>query len=222
MSRTHAPLAAHARLAPAARAALALAFAAGAGAAAGCAPSIRPDPSDRPDASLVDSSIDGVAPTGLVTTKQWPDGSFTTVIDATSLTEWIHVDFAARAEAMPAGTWDLRYQRFHISANGGITGTRGVEVAPLPARALAEVTAVPQAGWLTDAPDGADANVDPDYAFEQGDGWYSYNMENHQLTPRSLIWVVRSPGRTPIKIAIERYYDAAGTPGWITLHWASL
>lgn len=190
--------------------------------AAGCADSIRPDPSTRPDASLVDSAIDGVSPAGVVTTKQWPDGTLTTLVDATSLEAWIYVDFETRAEVAMTGPWDLRFQRFHISANGGVTGTGGVEVVPIADRTLAEVTALPDSGWITDAPDGDDGNLDPDYAFEQGDGWYSYDPQKHVLRPRSLVWVVKSNGGGTIKLAIERYYDPAGTPGWLAFHWAPL
>jgi hypothetical protein len=199
--------------------ALLAALAAVPGGLAGCADSIRPD---RPDASLVDSAIDGVSPAGTVTTKQWPDGTFTTLVDATSLEAWIYVDFETRAEIAMTGPWDLRFQRFHISANGGVTGQGGVEVAPIPAPSLGEVTAAPATGWLTDAPDGADANMDPDYAFEQGDGWYAYDAERHTLMPRPLIWVVKTAGGGTVKLALERYYDPAGTPGWITFHWTTL
>jgi hypothetical protein len=189
--------------------------------AVGCAESIRPDPSSRPDASLVDSSIDGVSPMGAVTTKQWPDGTYTTLVNATSETEWTYVDFETRAEVPATGPWDLRFQRSYISANGGVSGTGGVEVAPIPAGSLAEVTAAPATGWITDAPDD-DNNMIPEYAFEQGDGWYEYNAEKHTLKPRPLVWVVKTVGGSTIKLAIERYYDAAGTPAWFTFHWTTL
>jgi hypothetical protein len=192
------------------------------GGLAGCADSIRPDPSSRPDAFLVDSSIDGVSSMGAVTTKQWPDGTYATLVDATSQTEWTHVDFETRAEVPATGPWDLRFQRSHISTNGGVTGTGGVEVAPIPARSLAEVTAAPATGWITDAPDGGDDDMLPDYAFEQGDGWYEYNAEKHTLKPRPLVWVVKTAGGGTFKLALERYYDAAGTPAWFTFHWATL
>jgi hypothetical protein len=186
-----------------------------AAALAGCAGDIRPDDFGQ------SPPMDALVATGAVTTRQNPDGTFTTIIDATSLTQWTHLDFETRGEAA-AGPWDLRYQRFHISANGGITGSGGVEVVPISERLFDEVTAVPSTGWLTDAPDGEDANLDPDYAFEQGDGWYSYDFDKHTLTPRPLVWVVRSNGGGTFKLRFERYYDTAGTPGWISLRWMPL
>lgn len=183
------------------------------GALAGCAGDIRPS-----DFMLDGPPSDAFTPTGPVTTFQNADGTFTTVVDATSLTAWTHLDFDTRAEATEGGPWEVRFQRFHISVNGGVTGARGVEVAPVAGRLFDEVVAAPAGGWLTDAP----AGDVPGYAFEQGDGWYDYDFERHVLTPRPLVWVVRSPGGATVKLRLERYYDAVGTPGWITLRWKPL
>jgi hypothetical protein len=188
-----------------------------AGALAACAGDIRPS-----DFQLDGPPSDAFTPTGLVTTGQNADGTFTTIIDATSASEWTHVDFDARAAAEAGGPWEVRYQRFHISVNGGVTGPGGVEVVPITGRLFDEVTAAPAGGWLADAPDGDDPGFDPDYAFEQGDGWYTYDFDRHLLTPRPHVWVVRSPSGATVKIKIERYYDAAGTPGWVTLRWKPL
>jgi HmuY protein len=190
-----------------------------AGALAACAGDIRPDDFGRTaDAAPSDS----LTPTGPVTTAPNADGTFTTIINAVSELEWTYLDFETRAMAASTGPWDLRYQRFHISANGGVTGAGGVEVVPLPGRTLAEVTAAPTSGFITDAPDGEDPNMEPDYAFEQGEGWYAYDVQTHTLSPRPIVWVVRSTGGAVIKLAIERYYDQAGSPGWITFRWAPL
>jgi hypothetical protein len=185
---------------------------------AGCAGDIRPDDFGRTEDA---APSDALTPTGPVTTAQNADGTFTTIVDATSMEKWTHLDLETRAEAGEAGPWDLRFQRSHISANGGVTGTGGVEVVPLAA-AFAEVTAAPASGWITDAPDGDDANLDPDYAFAQGEGWYAYDVQTHVLRPRPLVWVVRSTDGGVIKLAIERYYDTVGTPAWITFRWAPL
>lgn len=187
--------------------------------AGGCADSIRPD--QEPDAALGDAPFDVLTPTGTVTTRDNGDGTFTMLVDSTNAAAWIYVDFETRAEVPESGPWDLRYQRFHISTNGGISGTGGVEVARLAA-SFAQVIAAPPAGWVADAPDGADENTVPDYAFEQGDGWYDYNPATHVLTPRPLVWVVKTAGGSTIKLAIQRYYDGAGTPAWFTMHWAPL
>jgi hypothetical protein len=182
---------------------------------AGCFESIAPD---RPDASVAGDT----APAGPYTTTRNSDGTYTTVVDSTSATDWIHGDFETGAGMAASGPWDLRFQRFHISTNGGVSGTGGVEVVPVAGLAFADVTSPPASGWLSDAADGDDANMDPDYAFEQGDGWYAYDAMTHVLTPRPLVWIVKTNGGSTIKLEIERYYDDAGTAGWLTLHWSPL
>lgn len=177
-----------------------------------CFESIAPD---KPDAGF---QPDAVA-LGKYTTTRGTDGTYTTIVDSTSATEWIYGDFETGAEIEATGPWDLRFQRFHISTNGGISGTGGVEVAPVPGLAFAQVTSAPASGWISDAVDGDDANMDPDYAFEQGDGWYDYNPMTHVLTPKSLVWVVKTNGGSTIKLEITKYYDDAGTAGWFAFHW---
>jgi hypothetical protein len=181
-----------------------------------CADSIAPV---HPDAGDVDDATQGG---GRYSTTRGADGSFTTTLDATSATEWIHVDLDEDTEATASGPWDLRFQRFHISTNGGVSGDAGVEVARLDGVSFESVTIAPTSGWTTDQEDGDDENLDPDYAFEQGDRWYSYDVMLHVLTPRPIVWVVRTSSDSLIKLEILRYYDAAGTAGWFTYRWARL
>jgi hypothetical protein len=182
---------------------------------AGCAESIRPD---RPDGGpTVDATF--IGPFGTVTNA---DGSFTTRVDATSVEAWVYGDFETSAAVTETDAWDLRFQRFHISTNGGISGNAGVEVVPLNGVPFDALFIAPDTGYVSDAPDGDDANMDPDYAFEQGDGWYAYDQETHVLTPRELVWVVKTAGGSQIKLAIVGYYDDAGTAGFLTFRWAPL
>lgn len=188
-------------------------------AAAGCAQDLRPA---QPDAAGP-GDPDAPPPPGKLATTPNGDGSFTTVVDSTSSTEWVRGDFTSGALVDDdGGPWHLRFQRFHIALNGGVSGSAGVEVAPVAAATLAQVTAAPATGWITDEPDGDDPNTDPDYAFEQGDGWYAYDASTHVLTPRPIVWVVKLSAGAFVKLRIEKYYDAAGTSGWFTLTWAPL
>jgi hypothetical protein len=92
----------------------------------------------------------------------------------------------------------------------------------VPGLAFAQVTSAPASGWISDAVDGDDANMDPDYAFEQADGWYDYDPMTHVLTPKSLVWVMKTNGSSTIKLEITKYYDDAGTAGWFTVHWGPM
>lgn len=186
-------------------------------AATGCFQSIAPD---RPDGGLVDNG-DATTPTGPFSTTRGSDGTYTTIVDSTSVEEWTYGDFETGSDSPAAGPWDLRFQRFHISTNGGISGTGGVEVVAMTGP-FSQVTSPPTSGWLTDADDGDDENTEPDYAFEQGDGWYDYNPMTHVLTPKPLIWVVKTNGGSTLKLEITKYYDDAGTAGWFTLHWSPM
>jgi HmuY protein len=176
----------------------------------GCFESIAPDAGVAADATTV----------GKYSTTRNADGSYTTVIDATSAADWVYGDFDTGLETSMTGPWDLRFQRFHISTNGGVSGSGGVEVVPIAEVPFVQVTAAPASGWTSDS--GDDANGAPSYAFEQGNGWYDYDPTTHVLTPKRLVWVVRTHGGATIKLEITNYYDDAGTAGWFTLRWSQL
>jgi hypothetical protein len=176
----------------------------------GCAERIGPPPDDNPDAPT--SVDDAMLPSGPVRTTTNPDGSSTSIVDSTSAEEWTHVDIAAFSATDDVGPWALRFQRFHIST------ADGTEVAPVSA-AFDAVTAPPASGWVHDEDTDKDGEID--FAFDQGDGWYDYNADTHVLTPKPLVWVVRS-ATTTLKLKLEKYYDSAGTAGWFTLTWRHL
>ena len=183
--------------------------------AAACADDINPS-GDRDG-----GRPDGGDPSARIVTEDNGDGSFTTRIDATSMIEWVRFDAATGEEAAPS-TWDLGFQRFHLQLNGGVTGTAGVEIAVVPGVSFDDLTEAPAGGYLTDLADGDDDGDEPDYAFEQGDGWYAYDPDTHVLTPRDQLYVVRDSDGAHLKLAIESYYDDAGTGGFITFRWATL
>lgn len=188
--------------------------------AAGCADPIG---HARPDAGQMMTTEDGgmTMPTGKVTTTRGSDGTYTTLVDATSMTEWTIADFETGTEVAATEAWDLRFQRFHISTNGGVSGTGGVEVAPVTGMTFAAVTTAPATGFISDADD-ANGDMVPDYAFDQGDGWYDYDTMTHVLTPKPIVWVMKTNGGATLKLEIMKYYDTAGTSGWLTLHWSPL
>jgi hypothetical protein len=137
------------------------------------------------------------------------------------MTEWTYADFETGKAVTATDAWDLRFQRFHISTNGGVSGSGGVRVAPVTGTTFAALTAAPTTGFVADAADGNGDGV-PDYAFDQGATWYSYNDASHVLTPLPIVWVVETDGGATLKLEIANYYDAAGTSGWFTLHWGPL
>jgi hypothetical protein len=196
--------------------------------ATGCADKIDPGVDPTPDAGTNPPPTGGDAGTNpppavgkVTTTRDNADGTYTTLVNATSESAWIYADFETGKEVQASGAWDLRFQRFHISTNGGVSGAGGVQIAPVTGTPFADLEAAPADGFVADV---ADTNGDgmPDYAFEQGTGWYDYNDKTHVLTPFPIVWVVKTDGGSTLKLEIKKYYDDAGTSGWFTLHWGPL
>jgi hypothetical protein len=146
------------------------------------------------------------------------DGSTTTTVDASSMSDWIYLDLDAGAEVdADDATWDLAFQRFLIIVDGGVSGDGGVEVAILDGGDFAGMTAAPADGWITDAADGDDEGEEPDLALG---GWYAYDPATHVLSPNDLVYVVRSNDGAYAKLQMLDYYDDAGTSGFPRFQWA--
>jgi len=175
---------------------------------AACADSIEPDhPSNGFDAAV--GTDDAPAATGRFQTTRGGDGTSTTLVDATSQTEWTYGDFTLGTEVAETAPWDLRFQRFHIS-----TGKTGNQVAIITGTSFAAVTTAPTTGWIADD--------DAMFALDQGESWYDYNGETHVLTPKPIVYAVKLHGGGTIKMEIQKYYNSVGTAAMFLLHWAPL
>lgn len=140
-------------------------------------------------------------------------------INATSAEQWVYLDLArgrtVNVTGDPAASraWDLAFRRFAIKQNGGVSGSGGVETA-VAQGTFDSVTEPPSEGFASDAPDGADDDLEPDYLLSTGDtGWYDYDTTTHTLSPRAQVYVVRSVDGYPFKLVVLNYYSAAGTSG---------
>lgn len=182
-------------------------------------------------AALFAACADDLVPTGgtsatarAVVTRTADDGTFATTIDASRPDAVVGFDFEGRAEVSASAgapaVWDLGFSRFKVTSNGGVSGGGGVEVAILPDVALAAVAAAPDAGWLRDEGDGPDMNSDPDTVFNRGDDtWFAYDPVTHKLTAKPRVYVVKSAEGGFFALAMQAYYDQAGTPGHVTFRW---
>lgn len=171
-----------------------------------CAPDLRED-----------HPFDGDLPEGdYVTFADLGAGTLELKVNAGEPQSWVFVDLdtqrqvpGAEAVGAPAG-WDVAFQRYRIISNGGVSGVGTVAVAVLPGADFDALAEAPPDGYVTDADDGPDENRDVDSAFLAGDGWYSYDLLNHGVQPRDLVYVVRSDlGHWALKLLA--YYDEAGT-----------
>ncbi len=145
-------------------------------------------------------------------------------VDATSSTAWTYLDLETSTIVAPAtpeddSSWDLGFRRYHIKLNGGISGTGGMEVVPMPGVAYDTALDEPTEGWTTDQVDGDDENDIEDYALYD---WFAYDGETHHVSPAELIYVVRTVEKSLLKVELLGYYDVAGTPGYVHLHWGGL
>lgn len=188
---------------------------------AACAPDLRPDAAAPADAA--DS------PTGPFVQTTREGSVYVSRVDATSSERWIHLDFdrvisapGDSGEVSPSPGWDVAVQRFKVMSNSGVSGTGGVGVARVEG-SFESVSAVPASPlWLHDEPDGDDGNMDPDFAFARGDNWFSYDEMFHTLTPRDVVFVVRTTEGRFVKVKILGYYDESGTGGYMRFQWAEL
>jgi hypothetical protein len=165
--------------------------------------------------------------TQTIATEPLADGGFTTRVDASASDTWVYFSFVSGAQVIPldpqdSSDWDLGFQRFHIITNGGASGSGGASVATLADQAFADVVAAPAEGYVADEPDSDDSDTLVDSAFETGDGWYAYDEMTNRLSPRPIVYVIRTARGAHYKLSILDYYDDAGSSGHPTFSWAEL
>jgi hypothetical protein len=176
-----------------------------------CAPDLR-----------VERPFDGNTSTGpLVATTDLGGGVTRLDVDATSKTAKVYVDLDELRELKPdeafAGNgWDLSAKRFEISLNGGSTNPAGaVRVAVLKGQDFDALTKAPASGYVQDGAAAVFADVEG--------GWYFYDLGVHRLITRTeLVYVVQTSTGAYKKLQMLSYYDAAGTPGAISMRVASI
>lgn len=154
------------------------------------------------------------------------DGSYVTLVDARSESEWVYLDLEERREisadeAADSPSWDLAFQRYRVRTNSGTSGSGGGGALSL-AKGFDAVSEAPDGDYLVDDEESPGVDNDPAYAFHSGKGWYSYDLASHLLAPRELVYVLRSAEGNYFKIEMLSYYDEAGSPGFLSFRWARL
>jgi heme-binding HmuY-like protein len=193
----------------------------------GCAPNLRPPANNgnrNPDGGSAGDGGTGGGGNLHVVNRDDGGGVTTTQVDARQTDAWVYLSLAGGNEVSPATPatspdWDLAFQRFKIKVNGGVSGSGNVAVAALPGADFAALTTAPAGGYASDVAAGDESDG---LVFEAGDGWYAYDIATHVLTARPVLFVVRAVGGLYYKVEIKGYYDAAGTPGYLSYRWAKL
>ena len=118
-------------------------------------------------------------------------------------------------EAFDTNGWDLSFQRYVITMNGGGGNPMGqVSVAVLAGRAWESLTTAPRDGYQQDA-------SAPVFSDVQG-GWYGYDLSKHRLDPHELLYVIHSSAGRYFKLQMLSYYDSAGTPARLSFRYQPL
>jgi hypothetical protein len=153
------------------------------------------------------------------------EGLRETLVNATSQEKYWYIDLDEQSEVAEDSTeWDLAFQRFKIKSNGGESGDGNVIVAKVETP-FDELEQAPESGYVEDddAVSSKSENGDPNYAFLGPEPWYDYGGgDAHMLTPKEVVYVVRSTERKFYKVEILNYYDKAGTAGFVLFQWAEL
>lgn len=153
------------------------------------------------------------------------DGYTTTIANATSGEAWVYFDFDAKREVTQPdtdNTWDIAFKRYLQQTNGGVSGDQDVAVAMVE-ESFADVVAPPALNtFVADEADNDDMGEEAQTGFDEGDGWYDYNGETHELTPKDRTYVIRTTEGAYVKLGIVGYYDENGTSGMFTFDWAFL
>ena len=179
--------------------------------AAACAPDLRED-----------YPFDGQVNTGpLVRVEAREDGSQLVRVDASNKGARVYVDLEEGRElkadeAFATNAWDLSFQRYEVTMNGGGGNPEGkVSVAVLKDVPYASLQSAPAGGYQQDASEPVFASVDG--------GWYAYDLSQHKLAPRpELLYVVKSSEGRFYKLRMLGYYDETGTPGHVSFQYQPL
>lgn len=178
---------------------------------AGCAPDLR-----------TDYPFDGQVNTGpLVEVSSQEDGSVMALVDATNKSSLVFFDIdegreLKADEAFESNAWDLAFQRYTVTMNGGGGNPTGqVRVAVLKDSSWDSLTSAPAEGYQQDA-------SEPVFNGVEG-GWYTYDLVKHRLVTREeLLYVVHSSEGRFFKLQMLSYYDSAGTPARLAFRYEAL
>lgn len=135
-------------------------------------------------------------------------------LDATNKESFVYLNLDA-AEVVGVGdAWDLSFQRFKISTNGGSSGLGKVSVAVIKDGDFEAMAKAPAEGYLQDGNDTVFNGVEG--------GWYSYDLGRHKLVTREDLFYVVQTDLGFFKLRMKSYYDEAGTPARLQFWWAKL
>ncbi len=168
-----------------------------------------------------EETADTAPPEPKVLSTDLGGGVTETWVDATAYLEFVYLSLetgeeVAVTDPLAQTDWDLGFERYLAPSNGGVSGPGGLEAVALEGEDFDALSQAPAEGYVSDAADDEDENDTPEYALGE---WFDYTTENHTLTPRDVVYVLHVRDLY-YKLRFVDYYDEAGSPAYITLHWA--
>ena len=134
-------------------------------------------------------------------------------LDTSDPDRWVRFDFA-RGGVAPAGEgWDIAFRRFNVLVNGGGPFPGDAAVIAVDDAGFDEVRGAPREGWVQ-------AGTGRDSANPAIARWYDYGFVSHRLTPRPLVYVIRTREGRFAKLRFLSYYCPGAVPGCITFEYA--
>lgn len=133
-------------------------------------------------------------------------------IDASDGDRWTFFDFSRGSVVKAPGPldWDLAFRRNDIVVNGGdLAGRGGAARLEGPFEAL---TTAPGSGYA-----GSEAGRDTTSA--AFDHWYDYGFTTHLLTPKPIVWAIRTADGRYAKLEILGYYCVGARGGCLTVRY---
>ncbi len=118
-------------------------------------------------------------------------------------------------EARSSMAWDIAFKRSSLRLNGGDGGPGNRKSAAVAATTLAEVTAGPADGYVSDDFTTADCKYvslpagEPMSAFGE---WYFYEAQTSRVTPKAEVYVIQRPDGSRTAFRMTSYYDLTVTP----------
>jgi hypothetical protein len=166
-----------------------------------------------------------------VITTQSGTGMFETMVAAIKDDAWVHFSFDTGQEVVlfdsfASNDWDLRFSRFNIRVNGGVSGPGDVEAGIMAKVPYDNVREVPAIEYKADGPD-QDGDGDEDLVFREANesstnGWFEYEPRFHTVSPADVSYIVKATNGTVYKMEVTAYYDENGEGGFPKFRWAPI
>ena len=144
-------------------------------------------------------------------------------VNATDYENWVYLALEEE-ETFSLSTpesddsWDIGIKRYQFKLNSSIHGSSSVSALVVEDIEYEDLLEAPNGEYQIDLPD-ANEDTIPEYALAE---WYDYDISTHILTPKESFYVIQNRNNLYFKFRIIDYYDAAGTPGMLSIEWEEI